>query len=86
MVSCHDTTLSLVQVILQAAATNRQQLPAHLLARLEAEKGGAGAEAGELKCEVATSALSMFRTRQICGRTLNMCYQVTSGRPPPASS
>ena len=84
MVSCHDTTLSLVQVILQAASTNHQQLPAHLLARLEAEKGGA--EAGELKCEVATSALSMFRTRQICGRTLNMCYQVTSGRRAPASS
>ena len=81
MVSCHDTTLSLVQVILQAAATNHQQLPAHLLARLEAE-----AEAGELKCEAATSALAMFRTRQICGRTLNMCYQVTSARPPPASS
>ena len=84
MVSCHDTTLSLVQVILQAASTNHQQLPAHLLARLEAEKGGA--EAGEPKCEVATSALAMFRTRQICGRTLNMCYQVTSGRRAPASS
>ena len=74
----------MVQVILQAASTNHQQLPAHLLARLEAEKGGA--EAGEPKCEVATSALAMFRTRQICGRTLNMCYQVTSGRRAPASS
>ena len=47
MVSCHHTTLSLVQVILQAAATNRQQLPAHLLARLEAEKGGAEEQGAE---------------------------------------
>ena len=52
----------------------------------EARTASLRAEAGELKCEAATSALSMFRTRQICGRTLNMCYQVTSGRPPPASS
>ena len=59
-------------IVRSAAAENRRQLPARLLA------AGAGAEVGGVAGAETAALGDLFRPGHMLARTLNMCFQVVS--------